>query len=68
MNETTMNMIVSLNEEQFNSLSFYIGVKADRYIATKEDVIKYLSAFLSRHELNYLLANNCNFSVTFERN
>lgn len=66
MSNNTMNMIVQLDKEQFESLKFYVGVNADRYIATREDAIQYLSAFLSKYELNFLKANNCNYSVTFE--
>lgn len=66
MNDNTLNMIVLLSKNQFDSLKFYVGINADRYIATKEDAIKYLSAFLSKYELNYLKSNNCNYSVTFE--
>lgn len=65
-NNQTLNMIVQLNKSQFDSLKFYTGINADRYIATKEDAIKYLSAFLSKYELDYLKSNNCNYSVTFE--
>lgn len=66
MKNTTMNLMVSLNKEQFDSLKFYTGINADRYVATREDTIKYLSAFLSKYELNYLKSNDCNYSVTFE--
>jgi len=66
MKNNTLNMIVSLNKEQFDSLKFYTGINADRYVATREDAIKYLSAFLSVYELNFLKSNNCNYSVTFE--
>lgn len=65
-NNQTLNMIVQLNKDQFNSLKFYTGINADIYVATREDVIKYLSAFLSKYELEYLMSNNCNYSVTFE--
>lgn len=60
------NMIVLLNKSQFNSLKFYTGIDADRFIATKEDVINYLSAFLSAEELNLLQCEDCNYLVTFE--
>lgn len=66
MSENTLNMIVQLNKAQFDSLKFYTGINADIYVATKEDAIKYLSAFLSKYELDYLMSNNCNYSVTFE--
>ena len=66
MSENTLNMVVQLNKSQFDSLKFYTGINADKYIATKEDAIKYLSAFLSKYELDYLRSNNCNYSVTFE--
>ena len=66
MKNTTMNLMVSLNKEQFDSLKFYTGINADKYVATREDTIKYLSAFLSKYELNYLKSNDCNYSVTFE--
>jgi len=65
-NNQTLNMTVQLNKSQFDSLKFYTGINADRYIATKEDAIEYLSAFLSKYELDYLKSNNCNYSVTFE--
>lgn len=66
MNTKTNSMTVQLSKNQFDSLKFYTGINADRYIATKEDVLKYLSMFLSQQELEYLKSNNCNYSVIFE--
>lgn len=62
----TQNMIVRLNQDQFDSLKFYTGINADRYVATKEDVIQYLSAFLSDEEFSLLQCKECFYLVTFE--
>lgn len=66
MKNNTITMTVQLNKEQMESLRFYTGINANIFIATREDTLNHLSMFLSKNELNYLKANDCNYTVTFK--
>ena len=66
MNISKQVMIVPLNRSQLESLKFYTGVTADKYIATREEALEHLNAFMSAKELDLLQCNNCFYLVIFE--
>ena len=66
--ESKRTMEVALNDEQFQSLEYYTGIKnTDKYYATREDAIQYLSAFMTDLEFRELRDMKCIYCVIFHR-